>query len=223
MNKEVIEKVKKLLALSKSSNEHEASTAMLQVQKLLVKYKLSMREIEEFEGKQTVNVVEDLSDISTSTGRWKGSLAMVICDNFGCYCYAQTKDRKSYVTFIGKEEDVTVCKIVIKYAIDCIKSKVKIFKKQYKEEGRSTTGLEMTYALSFIRGLEQAFKNQRKENEDEWGLVLVKDPEVEKVWNNLGLVSSRKCKVKVVKDSQLRNQAYEDGKNFSVSNRIANN
>lgn len=71
MNKEVIEKVKKLLALSKSSNEHEASTAMLQVQKLLVKYKLSMREIEEFEGKQTVNVVEDLSDISTSTGRWK--------------------------------------------------------------------------------------------------------------------------------------------------------
>ena len=72
MNKEVIEKIKKLLALSESSNEHESSTAMLQVQKLLVKHKLSMKEVEEYGEKEPINVVNDMSDICMTTGKWKG-------------------------------------------------------------------------------------------------------------------------------------------------------
>lgn len=221
MNKEVIERIKKLLALSESSNEHESSTAMLQVQKLLVKHKLSMKEIEEFGEKEPINVVDDMSDICMTTGKWKGILSMVICDNFGCYCYSQSKNRKTYITFVGKDTDVTVCKIVLKYAIDCIKSRVDSFKKQYKKEGRSIRGLEVTYALSFIKGLKQAFEDQKKANEQEWGLVLVKDPEVEKAWSELSLRSGEKYKAKVVNDNNLRDSAYQEGKNFSVSDRIA--
>lgn len=220
MNKEVIEKIKKLLALSESSNEHESNTAMLQVQKLLVKHKLSMKEVEEFE-KEVVNVVNDMSDICLTTGRWKGSLALVICENFGCYCYSQKKNGKTYVTFVGKDSDVVVCKIVLEYAIDCIKSRVTSFKRQFKREGRSTKGLEATYALSFIQGLKKAFEEQKKANEQEWGLVLVKDPEVEKAWSQLTL---RKTKYRptVVNDIDIVNSAYNDGKRFSVSDRIAN-
>ena len=222
MNKEIIEKIKKLLALSESSNEYESNTAMLQVQKLLVKHKLSMKEIEEYGAKEPINVVNDMSDICMTTGKWKGILTMVICDNFGCYCYSQSKDRKTYVSFVGKDEDVTVCKIVINYAIDCIKSRVDLFKRQYKREGRSTRGLEVTYALSFIKGLKEAFEEQKKANKQEWGLVLVKDPEVEKAWNQLSLRSGATYRPTVVNDRDVRDSAYNDGKNFSVSDRIAN-
>ena len=222
MNKEVIEKIKKLLALSESSNEHESSTAMLQVQKLLVKHKLSMKEVEEYGEKEPINVVNDMSDICMTTGKWKGILAMVICENFGCYCYSQSKNRKTYVTFVGKDTDVTVCKIVLQYAIDCIKSRVDSFKRQYKREGRSTRGLEVTYALNFIKGLKQAFEEQKKANEQEWGLVLVKAPEVEKAWNELSLRKGSVYRPTVVNDGDVKNSAYEEGKRFSVSDRIAN-
>ena len=48
MDENIILKIKKLLALSKSSNQNEAQNAMLKAQKLLIKYKLSLQEIESY-------------------------------------------------------------------------------------------------------------------------------------------------------------------------------
>lgn len=42
MVEDIILKIQKLLALSKSSNENEAQNAMLKAQQLLIKYKLSI-------------------------------------------------------------------------------------------------------------------------------------------------------------------------------------
>ena len=42
MDEKLIEKIKKLLALSESSNENEAKIAMLKAQELLAKHKLSI-------------------------------------------------------------------------------------------------------------------------------------------------------------------------------------
>lgn len=48
MDEKLVKKIQKLLALSESSNEHEAQSAMLKAQELLIKHKLSLKEVKEF-------------------------------------------------------------------------------------------------------------------------------------------------------------------------------
>ncbi len=51
----IIDKIKKLMALGESSNEHEASLAMQRVQEILASYNLTMAEVESHKGKDAGN------------------------------------------------------------------------------------------------------------------------------------------------------------------------
>lgn len=215
---DIILKIKKLLALSESSNQYEAKVAMLKAQELLVKHKFSMEEVKEH---KNVIVKEKKTDISFTKAKWKGKLASLIAENFRCYLYYKTRYNHTIV-FVGKDEDVIVCKIVLEYAIDTINSIVERLRYQYRKEGCSTKGLENDFALGFIEGLKIAFERQKEENR-EWGLVLAKDKEVVDYYNDL----SRNFKGTVYTNTRFQgfNKAYfkgkEIGESFSISDKIA--
>lgn len=217
MDTKLIEKIKKLLALSESSNENEAKIAMLKAQELLAKYKLSMKEIKEYKINNT-SIKNKISNVSFRQGKWKAELGDIIAENFGCYWYLMKGSSKTIV-FFGKEEDTLVCNIVLEYAVDCILSTVKKLRYQYYKDGYSTKGLENDYALGFISGLEKMFKEQKKKNQ-EWGLVLVKAKEVVEAYNNINFNGG----VNINTTFQGYNDAYyqgkEDGENFSISDKI---
>lgn len=219
MNKTIVSKIQKLLALSKSANEHEAKVAMLRVQELMMKHKLTMKDIESVESIK-VNVAEEMTDYTYTRATWKAMLANLIADNFGCYSY----DRKYYsktICFFGRDEDVVVAKIVFSYAMDCITSEVKKIKNRYRKEGYSTAGVETTYAKGFLVGLKMAFDKQKEEHQ-EWGLVLVKPIEVVHAYNNIKFGKATSVKpYEDNGDSEVYNQAIQDGKRFSVSDRIS--
>ncbi|WP_294363808.1 DUF2786 domain-containing protein, partial [uncultured Clostridium sp.] len=91
--REIIVKIKKLLALSKSSNENESQNAMLKAQKLLIKHKLSLQEVERY-SKENIKI-ENLKTEQKFRGKsWKSNLARVIADNFGCFIYYNTGNYK---------------------------------------------------------------------------------------------------------------------------------
>lgn len=215
MENNIIIKIKKLLALSESSNEYEAKVAMLKAQELLAKHKLSLKEIEEHED---INVMEGKTNITFRQGKWKGKLADLIAENFGCYHYYRT-NRTHTIIFMGKDEDVTVCKMVLEYAVDSINSVVNRLRYQYRKEGYSTKGLENDYALGFIEGLEYAFEEQKQENQ-EWGLVLARDKEVVEAYEKKEFIGS----INTNTNFQGFNEAYfkgvEDGEKFSISDKI---
>jgi hypothetical protein len=123
LNDKLIIKIQKLLALSESSNRNEAELAILKAQELLAKHKLSLKEVNEF---KTCNsaIKENITKVTFTKAKWKAKLAKLIADNFGCYYYFKTR-RTHTITFLGREEDVTVCNIVLEYAVDCINSAVK--------------------------------------------------------------------------------------------------
>lgn len=212
----IILRIKKLLALSESSNENEAKLALLKAQELLIKHKLSLKEIEEH---KNIDVIEGKTNITFRQGKWKGRLADIIAENFGCYHFYRT-NRTHLIIFMGKDEDVTVCKIVLEYAIDSINSVVKKLRYQYRKEGYSTKGLESDYALGFIKGLEVAFEKQKQENQ-EWGLVLIKDKEVVEAYNNMEFTGSVNTNTKFQGFNEVYFQGVEDGENFSISDKIA--
>ena len=217
MNINLIEKIKKLLALSESSKENEAQIAMLKAQELLAKHKLSMQEVKNFKTNNS-KIKDDVSKITFTKAKWKGKLAFIIAENFGCYNYYKTR-RINTITFFGREEDVTVCNIVLEYAVNCINNTVKRLKYQYSKNGYSTRGLENDYAVGFVNGLNEKFQEQKKANQ-KWGLVLIKDKEVIEAYNKKKFKKSININSKFQGNADVYYQGIKDGKKFSISDKI---
>lgn len=218
MDTKIIKKIKKLLALSESSNESEAELSLLKAQELLVKHKLSMKEVKEYK-EYNSSIKEKLSTITFTKAKWKAKLANVIADNFKCYCYFRTY-RTHTIVFFGREEDVTVCNIVLEYAIDFINSAVNRLRYEYRKQGLSTKGLESDYAMGFVVGLNEMFEEQKRKNQ-EWGLALVKDPEVVESYNNINFRKSININTKLNGNTEAYEQGYKEGESFSISDKIA--
>lgn len=218
LNGKIIEKIKKLLSLSESSNQHEARLAMLKAQELLVKHKLSLREIEDY--KIDSNKIKDLaSNITFTKAKWKAILAGLIADNFGCYIYFKTRNVNT-ITFFGREEDIAVCNLVLEYAVDCIESTIKRIQYKYKKAGYSTKGVANDYAIGFIKGMTEQFDEQKRTNQ-EWGLVLSKDKEVVDAYNKKVFKKSINTNTRYKGNSNVFNQGHKDGKKFSISDKIS--
>ncbi len=218
MNTKIVEKIQKLLALSESSNEHEAQLSMLKAQELLAKHKLSLREVKEYKIYNSA-IKEKISTVSFTKAKWKGSLAKVIADNFGCYHYYKVR-KTNTITFFGREEDITICNIILEYAVDCIDTKVKKLRYQHSKYGYSTKGLENDYALGFIDGISKKYEEQKKANQ-EWGLVLVKDKEVVEAHSQIKFTGSVNANTEFKGFSEAYYEGYEDGEKFSISDKIA--
>lgn len=218
MDSKIVEKIQKLLALSESSNEHEAQISMLKAQELLAKHKLSLKEVKEFKVFNSA-IKEKISTVSFTKAKWKSHLAELIADNFGCYHYFKTKGTHK-IAFFGREEDINVCNIVLEYAVDCINSAVKRLRYQYSKYGYSTKGLENDYALGFIAGLKKKFDEQKKANQ-EWGLVLVKDKEVVEAHGQIKFKKTINTETKFQGYSDVFYKGREDGEKFSISDKIA--
>lgn len=218
MDNKIIEKIKKLLSLSESSNSNEAEVAMLKAQELLAKHKLSLKEVQEY---KVVNskIETKRTNITFTTAKWKGELAGLIADNFGCYCYFKTRGTNS-VVFLGREEDVTVSNIVIDYALDFIESVTNRIKYSYKRDGLSTRGVVNDYAMGFIEGLRDKFDQQKSKNQ-EWGLVLVKDKEVTEKYENIKFNRTLNTDSTFKGNSDAYECGVKDGESFSISDKIS--
>ncbi|NRT32419.1 hypothetical protein BJV38_004996 [Clostridium beijerinckii] len=219
---DIIFKIQRLLALSKSSNENEAQNAMMMAQRLLVKYKLSIKDVEQYK-KDFIKIDENRTGIKFRGSNWKANLSKIIADNFGCYLFYRT-GRTHEICFYGKEEDVIICNIVLEYAIKSINSNGDKLIKKLKQDRRRKhfNGIKNDYALGFVKGLDERFKEQLKSNE-EWALVLVKDQVVidgyKDFSSNFGTIQTQ---VNFNKHLFAFKLGKEDGKNFDISNKIEN-
>lgn len=231
MDKKLIDKIKKLLALAESSNENEAQLAMLKAQELIVKHKLTMKDIESEE--VAINVEKKITDFTyTSKTKWKCLLAMTIANNFGCYCYTNISreydERKhdfgkiNRISFIGTDEDVNVCLLVFEYALNTITTRIKEEQARMKREKLSTAGIATNFGYGFVAGLKEKFTEQLEKNSD-WGLVIVKAQEVEDLYNSMAFTKGRPLSQKVSRASEAYSKGYKEGKNFSAADRIAGN
>lgn len=216
-NNDVILRIQKLLALSESPNENESRVAMLKAQELLFKYKLSIQDIEDSKYDKDC-IVKEVTDITFTKAKWKGILAETIARNFYCSVYF-LRVRTNRVVFIGKKEDVYVCRLVYNYAIDCIYSKVKYMQCIYKREGKSIKGLETDYALGFIKGLRSSFCKQKLSNK-ELALSIIGSGKLDRIKSLINAKRSINMNSKLSGFYNEFKQGQNDGENFNISNRI---
>ncbi len=108
-HEQILTVIKKCLALSQSSNEHEAAAAAAKAQELLFKYNLSMAEVEtvadssEEKTKVTKNTIELRT--AKNQGRWKVILVDRVARYNFCDVILWGKDR---IVIIGQPHNIAV-------------------------------------------------------------------------------------------------------------------
>lgn len=211
------EKIKKLLALSESSNEHEAKAALLKARELMAEHKISMSDTMNVD-KRIMKAFMENDSFNSRRNPWMYDLARVIANNNCCKEAACIPDgsRSRIVMFIGFPDDVKVCTEIFLYALECIKSKEKELRKNTKTYAEGSQ-LYRDYGMGFVKGLEEAYAEQNKEFG--WSLVLSVPNKITDYVNQN--TSKKSMKNNTRKSSEAYSSGVEDGKDFDKRKRIA--
>lgn len=217
---DVKKKIKKLLALSESDNEHEAKSALLKAKKLMAVHKMAEFDLED-DGKNVVRIKTEFT-CSKRREAWMIPLSIIIAKNFCCKSYKiqPYKKQTATVCFIGFEEDVHVCEEIFRYAVDCIRSGINDLKKSSAEYSRGyCKRLCDGYGFGYTYGIEEAFETQKGQDETGWGLVMVVPQEVT---NETDKMKHEKFKPAVMK--QMSADGYtkekEEGRKFNPGTKL---
>lgn len=222
MEKDYKEKIRKLLALAESPNEHEARAALLKARELMAEYKLTEAEIKDAK-KQEVR--EIMTDVTCSKRRhpWIIHLSAAIGENYCCKAFRKHGygEQTQHVGFIGLEDDVEICVAVFNYAVDCVLSQIRKIKADNACYYSSYINkLCNSYGYGFYIGLAEAFKRQQAEKEQEWGLVLVLPKEVQQATEHFRHQEFRSKKAEDGISGREFLKGLRDGREFDPARRL---
>ena len=160
-NEKIIEKIKKVLELSKNNpSVEEAKGAALKAQRLMAEYHISMTEIETIEDIE--NIVEEKIDVGTGN-KWKYTLSSIVAKNFRCKCFYYGK---SSVVFYGYEKDAEIAAMTFKMLFDTgNKESSRYYQKQRQEylncgkqfDGR---GIKNAFLNGYLFGIREELESQ---------------------------------------------------------------
>lgn len=203
----IIRNIRKLLALSNSNNENEAHSAMLMAQKLMAKHNIEISLVEN--NATDHNVIEEQADKKSHKTKWKRWLANIIAINFKCETFLRGYGTYNTI-FVGKQENVDICKVVYLSAVRFIDNFFTEYWKNANSPVSACKRLKNSYALGFITRLREKFEEQKIVAEQEgWALVLVKDTDVVKYMEQKNLKYSEASTTNKLDINALR-QGYMD-------------
>lgn len=124
-HEKIVDRIRKLLALSESSNEHEAANAAAQAARLMAKHGIESVETAD----PDLDPVGDNSDLFVEIGRgkrmipWKWNLATVVAEAGQCKPYALHRKAGDQIlglmiAFIGRRSDAETCCYLYLYLIN---------------------------------------------------------------------------------------------------------
>lgn len=102
-NEVILSRIQKLLALTTSSNENEAAVAASKAQELLLKYNLSMTQVEGYNAEKTLPIIEQIVG-SGNLPDWQSRLAGVVARNNLCSVFTSG----SRLVWVGRETNIQV-------------------------------------------------------------------------------------------------------------------
>ena len=160
----VIEKVRKLLALSGSSNEHEAALAAAHAQRLLAEHNLAMSELEVREEGAGEVVIE----VARTVPKWLSSLFASVAGGFDCFPVVTTSQQSSRLRFIGVGEDPAVAACTLQFLIKELRRLASVYLRALeaaagKLAARERQRVRTSYLLGGAQGVRQALQAQKQQ------------------------------------------------------------
>lgn len=212
MTDTIIHKIKKLLALGESSNEHEAAAALSRAQELLASHSLTIDEVNGFEMEESISIETDdpLFD-GANVALWKQWLASAIAKHVGVYNYTISGRRTKKLALVGKPTAISVFKYMYSYATSEL---LRLSIKKCKGLGRSYSNSWLTGAVTGINSkLSELTKTE--DTNLKMGLVKLND-EYDKA-KSFAEGSLKLRKVTQSCSSRINHHAYADGYNTGTA------
>lgn len=212
MNKKLIEKIQKLLALATSPVEAEAKAAAEKANELLLRHNLSMQEVASEEKLYDGPVVVNKNKLGTEDSYIFGILG----DHFFIRVIHDYRYRKhgggTRVHFVGEETNLQVAIYVYGFLSGAYKRLWKAFAEKH--------GLSRRHKKSYYVGLTDGIKSQltikRQSVETETGLIVVPDANLDLfVENSLGK-TSKIGGGKYFHYPEIEEAGFKDGKNLHI-------
>ena len=181
--REMVERVKELLALAGSPNEHEAANAMRMANKYLLKYNLSLSEMD---GPKEYSV-RHLGKCSARVQEYEYSLAHILQEHFfvqviWTFSYDPLTNKSGRVLQIsGTDENLEIAE----YVHDYVMRLTKPLWEAHRAQWGSQNGTKFQYLAGVIQGLSDKLDAQRTTLKSEHGLVWRDDPELQEFFRHL--------------------------------------
>lgn len=164
MNTAIIEKIQKLLALSKGNNMNEAMVATAIANKLIDEHRLSEAELStDFDP-----MIQDDESLYV-TGRvipWKNSLACQLAKHYGCVIInvlnprSKSKRKVSNYKLVGKKSDVEVTKYMFSWLLGKCQQ---LSNENAKGKGHIYVS---SYCMGFVSGVMSQLSTSRLQAQD---------------------------------------------------------
>jgi hypothetical protein len=220
-----IDKVKKLLSLSKSPNQNEAAAALAKAVEICRENDICIEDVE-------VSGHEEIIHESTAKARqtvpaWESELANRLARLFNCrlVIYKAPKlsnyriVREQDLQFVGYESDVKICGYVYTYLkrqvsrIATEHMKTKTFRKRHRYNEYKKCYLE-GIVIGVVSKVERLFKERQDNNEP--GIILKRDAVIDKYLQEIGVVTSN-AKARPQKRKDALCAGYCDGKQVALN------
>jgi hypothetical protein len=169
-------KIQKLLALQESAEKlgsiQEATNAAEKVQRLLLKYNLSLSELEHHAPKKLheVNVPSSEWGYNPREGHWAIIVVTVVADFFLCRSIqVKTKGDRDFVSvLIGKPHNIEVAKHAIKNLLSSIRHFAKqAYKQLHKSTNTKKGAFYRQYYMGAALGVRTNLENIKRQREFE--------------------------------------------------------
>jgi hypothetical protein len=219
MEEKIVEKLRKILALTESPVEAEAALAASKLQELLTAHNLSMADLEKRGGKATPAIEQRGHDLGKAAFKWKLDLAEAIAQFYFCHPLVN-RDRKT-VAFIGRKENVETLEMLYAWVIQQIKQIATAERRvHYDSTGEHIDPLrwQIHFGVGAVERLEvrltemQARRQEDANDENSVALVVLNDARQMEINDyleeNFGYRRDGK-ETKVRRESRLKYEANE--------------
>jgi hypothetical protein len=202
----IIEKIKKLLALANSSNEHEAALAAGHAQRLLSEHNLAMADIEAAHRPDKADKVE--TSVSKSLPKWLRHLSAGVSTAFDCQAIHHPATGK--MTFIGVGADVQIAVYTFTYLDRTVRKLCSNYMKQHVSStiaNRHRELMRQSYYLGAVSTISARLREQKVQTPVTTGaLVPVKEGLIRQAMNEIGNLRTMRSR-----KSYVNSDAYTKG------------
>jgi hypothetical protein len=220
-NNPIIEKIRKLLALANSSNEHEAALAAAHAQRLLSEHNLAMADVEAKHHPQSADKVETTA--AKTLPKWVRNLSGGVCSAFDCQAIHHPAQGK--MSFIGVGADVQIAAYTFAYLDRTVRRLCSSYMKYRVNDGnlsnRNKELMRQSYYLGAVSTINSQLVQQKVQTPVTPGaLVPIKEGLIKKAMSELGPIRTVRGRRSYI-NSNAYNQGQTDGKNVSVHKGVA--
>jgi hypothetical protein len=211
----IIEKIRKLLALANSTNEHEAALAAAHAQRLLSEHNLAMADIDTKQAPQTADKIE--TTVARTLPKWVRNLSAGVCSAFDCQAIHHPSQGR--MTFIGVGADVQIASYTFAYLDKTVRRLCSGFMKHHVNDNlpaRNRELMRQSYYLGAVSTINTQLAQQKFQTPITPGaLVPIKQGLIKKAMSELGPIRTVHGRRSYI-NTHAYSKGQEDGRNITI-------